>query len=171
MCACVCAILGSSSRNQEQSQEERCNFIFCLAFFVVLCAAAVHLYHTISFSRCGSNSNRTSRPSFCDSYKRCFCVCVCAYVCANLNTSWTIPTHTCSEFQKDPRAQQRYNGSGHYMGSYKQEHTRSPFQQAVPPGFHVNHIPNGNVANNIESTVPHPAPPPSWRYTCVQSTE
>ena len=47
-------IRSHSSRNQEQSQEERCNSAFLLVL-AMLSAAAMCLYHTVSFWLCGTH--------------------------------------------------------------------------------------------------------------------
>ena len=95
--ACACVIAGPySSRNQEQSQEQRCqSSVFCL-FFFRSCSYAVCCYCCVPVSQRKlltswqprfNSSSRTSRSSLCEGYEQCFCVCVCAYYVFKSTTS------------------------------------------------------------------------------------
>ena len=72
----------------------------------MLSAAALCLYHTVSFW--GYGSSRTSRYSFCDSCERCFCVCLCVLcgraILTNPHFLWNSKTSIQS-------AQQRHNSN------------------------------------------------------------
>ena len=101
LCVCVCHHGSYRKRNQQHClKNRRAISLFLLCCAVLSAAAAVYLYHTVSFLRCESHG--TTAPGLlrfysCDSYERCS-------VCIILNTSWKIPTHTSSEFQKHPRS-------------------------------------------------------------------
>ena len=83
-CVCVFVFIGFySSRNQEQSQEERSNSAFFLSCSFFLCCLL--LFSTCVTPVLWYNSSRTSRYYFCDSYERCFCLYVCGR--AILNTT------------------------------------------------------------------------------------
>ena len=106
-----------------------------------------------SFIRFLAGPARTSRYYFCNSYERCFCVCVCAYyVCVPSSThvhEEQIPTRTSSEFQKHPRSTYSSGPTATAavqhkwisQPSFTQERLCSSF--STPPGFGVNHIPKG----------------------------
>lgn len=99
------------------------------------------------------------------SYDRRFCVCVC--VRAIFNTSWTIPSHSSSEFIKAPSLQvtikhprntaavgaaaaavqhQRISPKGHIHTLVQTRNARIPsFQLGTPSAFQVTHIRKWNL--------------------------
>ena len=146
-----------SSRNQEhQSVATReVQFqLFSFYFYCVCCLLCVPVSHRklLTLWQPWYNSSLTSRPSFCDSYERCFCVCVCSYVgvpSQTQRTSWTIPTHkspravlpAAAQQQQQQQQQQRNNTGEPRMGSTYIPTGRNvcvpSSQLATPPGPQV----------------------------------
>ena len=88
------------------------------------------------------NSSRTSRFSFCGSYKRWFCVCKCMCMCACLPEHNEGRSHPTLPVQQQ---QQRYNTSESRKAHINRNACVVPFQLATPPGFQVSRIPKGNL--------------------------
>ena len=116
------------TRNTAVSKKRGVIKLLLLSFiFVTLshaAATAVCLYHTVKLLTLqlwqprNNSSSRTSRYSFCDSYERRFCVCVCAYYLGASSTRVKFQPTLNPEFRKHPRStaaeqqqQQRYNTS------------------------------------------------------------
>ena len=92
------SILPRQEQETQQSQEARCNsasvFFFPLFFHcchAVCCCCCVPVPHRrlLTFPQLWYNSSRTTRSSFCDSYERCFCVCVCARTILNTKRGYS----------------------------------------------------------------------------------
>ena len=158
-CACVwVTVVSYSNKNQEQSQEQRCHSAFFCSFSLLLCRVPVphRKLLTLWQSRYNSSS-RTLRYSFCDSYERCVCLCLCI-----VRIMWQChPVHNEGQFHptfplnfKSIRVvqQQRYNSSSgttppaNLATLVIHRNTRVlPFQLTTQPGFQVNHIQKRNL--------------------------
>ena len=143
-------------------------------FFALLSAAAVYLYHTVRFWRCGSHGTTVvvlERLIFVTATSGAS---VCAHVrmwAANLNTARDDSNPHFPEFSKASAqyssgttlalnlestraAQQRHNSIAAAVqhqrilqGSYMihRNASVSPLQLATPPGFQANHIPKRSL--------------------------
>ena len=107
----------------------------------LISVTAVYMCQTIRFLTLWQswyNSSRTSRFSFCGSYKRWFCVCKCMCMCACLPEHNEGRSHPTLPVQQQ---QQRYNTSESRKAHINRNACVVPFQLATPPGFQVSRIP------------------------------
>ena len=92
-------------------REVKFQFLFCIFAALSVLLAAVYLYHTVTFDVVAVHRHNNSgylldalQYILVATANGAFSVCVRVYACAHaiLNTSWAIPTHLSSEFQKLP---------------------------------------------------------------------
>ena len=156
-------LIGScGSRNPEESHGKTQQFQGFSFFRFLLCfaepSAAVCLYRTASFARCGSHGTTTAavppRLLFVTSSAPVG-MRMCTYVCvpSRQQATWyTITARNSSEFQKHPRstaAVARAAAPRHQRTSYRLPYIEPSvfprFNLRDPPGVQTNHIPKGNL--------------------------
>ena len=146
MCACHCRILPGTAVGTRNSLKSRGTIQLLLLFFrlcYAVCCCCVPVSHRklLMLWQPRNNSSRTSKYSFCEIYKRCWCTCVrimwaCHPQHIHVNEE-QIPTRTWSEFQSIRVVQQRHNSnsSGTTLATLMYiERLCSPFSTCDTPG-------------------------------------
>ena len=144
-----------------------CSFSF---YATMLSTAAVCLNHIVSVLtlwQARHNSSRTPRYSFCDSYKRCFCVCD-SYAHCCVRIVWACHPehdegHSNQQFLSISKVSAQYSSSGvsyvvlpvnlatFIILVYAHRNACvSPFRLA-PPGLEVNYILKRNLVHTSAS--------------------
>ena len=109
VCACILQQYPGVYRNQEQSQEERCNFSFSSHFLFCYCLLLCTASHRVLLTL-RQPSYISTQPYFkqgvpfvtgINGAPECACL-LSMPACHPEHNQWTIPTHTSSEFEKHP---------------------------------------------------------------------